>query len=267
MVAQLRFLKQLSCKPSPTSGEGTRGGGRQIPFGRKEGRSRRRGPERETPRATNQRAGRAGGGSRAGASPGAARAASGLLANRLEPVLCACPLPLRLPAVPRAARDAGGAQPVVRALEPAGGGREAEAPAAGQIRRRGGRRAGQGADAHPGTRARGRRPAPGGLRAVGGDRAEGAALQPACAAAAAGGGRARALRACGYPRRGDSAAGGRARPAGAINPLSRDWAQAGSPLATPGPRGGAGRRPGLDPGWPWLPPRPQSLPHPRAWGL
>lgn len=44
---------------------------------------------------------------------------------------------------------------MVRALEPAGSGRAAAATAARQILRGGDRRAGQSADAHPGTRGRG----------------------------------------------------------------------------------------------------------------
>lgn len=68
MVAQLHFLKQLSRKPSHSSGE--LGDGRlQIPFGQKEGRSRRRTRVRDAPRHQSEserergRGGGAGGGS------------------------------------------------------------------------------------------------------------------------------------------------------------------------------------------------------------
>lgn len=61
--SSITFLEATVLQAEPQL-RGTRDGGLQIPFGQKEGRSRRRGPERETPRATNQRAGQGEGGGR-----------------------------------------------------------------------------------------------------------------------------------------------------------------------------------------------------------
>lgn len=69
-----------------------------------------------------------------------ARVVSVLFANRFESVLLVSSwFPCVSPVVPTRPHDAGGPQPVVQALEPAGSGREAEAPAAGQILRGRGR--------------------------------------------------------------------------------------------------------------------------------
>ena len=83
---------------------------------------------------------------------------------------CASPQAAFSAVWPARLHDAGGPRQVVRAFEPAGSGWAAAAPAAGQIRRGGGRRTGQSADTHSGTEG-GRGAAAGGweaLRSAGG---------------------------------------------------------------------------------------------------
>lgn len=106
MVVQLHFLKQLSCKPSHSSGElGT--AGCRFPSGKKKGEAGGGDPSARRPAPPiRERGGRGG---RAAAPAHApplqrARAASGLFANRFESVLWACPgFPRVSPVVPRSA--------------------------------------------------------------------------------------------------------------------------------------------------------------------